>query len=44
MLIQLTSVLNTDCFVTEHVISVLTQRLVMRAGSVHSGGSGCSTK
>ena len=36
---QLTSTLSTDCLVTEHMISVLTQRSVMKPGGVHSGGA-----
>lgn len=36
--VQLTSTLSTDCLVTEHMISVLTQRCVMKAGGAHSRG------
>ena len=36
---QLTSTLSTDCLVTEHMISVLTQHSVMKPGGVHSGGA-----
>lgn len=35
---QLTSTLSTDCLVTEHMISVLTQRCVMKPGGAHSEG------
>jgi len=36
--VQLTCTLSTDCPVTEHMISVLTQSCVMRAGGAHSRG------
>lgn len=38
--VQLTGTLSTDCLVTEHMISVLTQYCVMKAGGAHSGGRG----
>lgn len=36
--VQLTSTLSTDCLVTEHMISVLTQHCVMKPGGAHSRG------
>lgn len=36
--VQLTLTLSTDCLVTEHMISVLTQSCVMKPGRAHSRG------
>lgn len=36
--VQLTCTLSTDCLVTEHMISVLTQHCVMKPGGAHSRG------
>lgn len=36
--VQLTCTVSTDCLVTEHMISVLTQSCVMKAGGAHSRG------
>lgn len=39
--VELTITLSTDCLVTEHMISVLTQRCVMKLAELTAGARRC---